>query len=219
MSVDVNGWWQTHGRVIGHALQGRTFIDDTSEPTNETTKTIKVASTSANQQPSLKEFQEVYSKNATYQDLFIFTTGRQAVRYSFELIGMFWEIHIVQIGPPVSFHRKSSDLVINSGKDDGLTAVVRVPYTIAQRPKGVLSWIGWYQYQGWIDLHIRQEQAKEGQPKWKVEDHDDRIAFHGQKKDVLTTIQGIPVVRTVFHSFRLAHGSVIQYMARTRTKG
>jgi hypothetical protein len=177
---------------------------------------INRESTSVVNQPSLQQFYGVYSENAAYQDLFIYAKGRKAVRYSFELIGMFWDIQIVKIGPP-SQHTKTDTKPTP-------TNTVRVPYTISQRPKGLFSFMGWYQYDGWIDLHLRQENEDrrghdhhQQQNQWKVYDHDDRFAFYGRKEDTLTTIQGIPLVGTLFHSFRLAHGSIVEYIAHRRT--
>lgn len=191
-------WWKRNSDVVRHVLEGGCFL-----PKNETQKEIP---------PSLERFEEVYARDATYHDLFVVARGREAVRYSFQLIGTFWQIRLLQQGPPQ--HLLPNSVSTRTG------SVVRIPYTLAQRPKHLPLWLGgWYQYQGWIDLHLMESSSKPF-PTWQVSHHVDRMGSHGEKEesDILSHLQGMPLVAPLWISFRWQHGSLVEHGARRAYK-
>jgi len=216
--VWVNSWWQQNGGIVEHLLSGGSFQNNSAV--------------------SLKRFQNTYRKDAIYEDLFVVAKGRNALRQSFALIGSFWEIQLISVGPPTlvvtnTDTNTTTKSTTTSSLLESYTSqrLLRVPYVIQQRPK-YLPIVPWYSYQGWINLTLvlddnsfSNESKNKTTSSWKIRHHDDRVAVtswmtqhsdHYNGNDVLTLVRSIPILGSIFQSFRLQHGYVVEYFAQQK---
>ena len=237
-------WWESHGNGVRNLLESGTNRSDVGI-INDHAKLSKA------------QFERTYASDAIYQDLFIDSPPcRKTLELSFALINRFWSIQIIKWNPPILMSTledyKSvleSDSSNEVSKSLSGSLFLRVPYTAKQRPRLFLIptsfWnkfpdlkeIVSFQYEGWIDLHIRPtavsiDSSPDGSSSWKVYRHDDRVRVDppnflvprlqqvnskaGGTIDALTVVQSIPLISTMFQWFRRAHGEVVCYFAQKR---
>jgi hypothetical protein len=163
---DHKPWWEENGFVVRHLLEGSDRNDKADD------SICFVDKNNASSPNNIRNnFERVYSSDAVYQDLFIDTPPcRDAVKFSFELIARYWEIKVIEWGPPtVPLYNNNRNVEKIKRSEQGsrtedCDVCLRVPYTVAQMPrlfssKKSLIWgkILGFKYEGWIDLYLRRE--------------------------------------------------------------
>lgn len=231
-------WWRENGDIIRQSLEGggasfKLFDGDDQEEDD----IVRNGTSSCSSNLLRRRFEETYSSDVMYQDLFIETPpSRDVLKHSLNIIHQYWEIELNELRLPVVRTMQSS----LSGH-----VVVRVRYSITQRPrflKNMSSKLSLfssvhraslfdYKYEGWVDLYLRPTGDDDGIfhfNDWEVYRHDDRFLVYlppfiyryindnsdekGMKKctDMLTIIEKIPLISTIFRWFRILHGRMVE---------
>jgi hypothetical protein len=197
-------WWFHNRDVVLHAIQNGRFADDDNDSSSPS---------------SLGRFQQVYGQNVEYHDLFIIAQGQQAVRYSFELIALFWNVALTKVGDLQIINEASAE---HPEGQEGVLGrriiIVRVPFRVNQKLR-LLPFLVFSEYNGWVELHLICKQKDENDPSlsFEIGRHDDRMAFSDSSgEDILRRVMKTPILGTSLYWFRRGHGELVQFLARFR---
>jgi len=143
-------WWEENGDIVRQLLDSSINCELFNDVANTSSSSILLK----------RRFEQVYSSDAIYQDLFIDTPpSRDVLKYSFELISRYWEIEVTELGPPVlmivaennkvGFQTSYGDFPYGSRCTEAPTKktssisdeiFIRVPYSVTQRPRLFVSY-------------------------------------------------------------------------------
>ena len=184
-------WWKSHGDVVRNLLES-----------DRKSSNVGIIDDHAGMAISKAHFEETYTSDAVYQDLFIDSPPcRKTLKLSFALINRFWDIKITKWNPPILMSTLEDDqITLESESSDSMGKVaslsnslfLRVPYAANQRPRlSFLPMTFWnkvpkmkeiisFQYEGWIDLYVRptavsSDASPDESSSWKIYRHDDRV--------------------------------------------
>lgn len=160
---DYKMWWEENGDIVRQLL----------DSCNNCELSDDVANTSSSSILFKRRFEQVYSSDAIYQDLFIDTPpSRDVLKYSFELINRYWEIEVTELGPVLLMVAQNNKVDCKTSYAISDELFIRVPYSVTQRPRFFASYFAIlpekfplssmlrrlfleYEYEGWIDLYLR----------------------------------------------------------------
>ena len=138
-------WWKVNGNIVRHLLEGDIEWNDFDRDG------FRRSSLEASLQ---NRFNKVYATDAIYQDLFIDCPPcRDALELSFKLIDRFWEVKIIEWGPPTlitlfphysrenindeshHFERNKRLEATEERTNCSINFFLRIPYKVAQRSR------------------------------------------------------------------------------------
>jgi hypothetical protein len=159
INFDYKLWWKQNGDIIRQLLEGsnnnnssceKFFVDYDAVFNNNSSSSASILP-----KKQRRPFEQVYSSDAIYQDLFIDTPpSRDTLKYSFELISRYWEIEVTKWGSPVLMmtNPNNKNVIVDDFTGEATTKkteetvsddeiiFIRVPYSVTQRPRFFVSY-------------------------------------------------------------------------------